>query len=82
MDTQAIHSFLLDVKKKFPQESTAVIMPHGGAIYETLVSLMDTVRTIERTDPPIYVKNEKTGVDEPIKTLFPKIVFGNLQGES
>jgi hypothetical protein len=43
---------------------------------------MDSVRTLEATDPPIYTKNEKTGNDEPMKSLFPKIIFGNLLGDS
>lgn len=81
-DAKAIHEALLEVKKKFPKEMNAVLVPNKNSPYDTLVALMDTIRTIEATDPPIYIKNEKTGIDEPSKTLFPKIVFGNLLGDS
>lgn len=81
-DSKAIHEALLEIKKKFPAESSLVLMPTQSAPYDLLVELMDTARGIDPTDPTIYVKNEKTGVDEPIKSLFPKIVFGNLLGDS
>ncbi len=81
-DAQGIHVALLEIKKKFPLEDTAVLVPNKNSPYDTLVAVMDAVRTLEPTDPPIYVKNEKTGVDEPIKSLFPKVMFGNLLGDS
>ena len=77
-DTKGIHEALLEIKKKFPLETSVVIVPLVGTLYDSLVSIMDCMRAIEPTDPSIYIKNEKTGVDEPIKSLFPKIVFGNL----
>lgn len=81
-DTKAIHDALVEIKKKFPKETSAVIVPKTGTNYDTLISLMDSIRTIEKADSPIYLKNEKTGNDEPVKTLFPKIVFGNLLGDT
>jgi biopolymer transport protein ExbD len=81
-DAKAIHEALIEIKKKFPMESSAVLVPTKDSLYDGMVALMDAVRTIEPTDPPIYVKNEKTGVDEPVKSLFPKILFGNLLGDS
>ena len=81
-DTKSIHEALLEIKKKFPQESSAVIVPQKDTNYDGLVALMDAIRSIENTDPPLFLKNENTGIDEPIKTLFPKIVFGNLLGDS
>ncbi len=77
-DTKAIHEALLEVKKQFPTENTVVIVPRHSVLYDTLMALMDTARTIEPTDTPIYFKNAETGNDEPLKLLFPKIVFGNL----
>jgi hypothetical protein len=77
-DTKAIHEALLEIKKKFPKENSIVIVPRSGTLYDNLVSLMDCMRTIEPTDPSIFLKNEQTGNDEPTRVLFPKIVFGNL----
>jgi biopolymer transport protein ExbD len=81
-DTKNIHDFLVEVKKQFPKEINIVLVPTSSTEYDRLILLMDSLRTMEPSDPPIYVKNEKTGLDEPIKSLFPKIVFGNLLGES
>jgi biopolymer transport protein ExbD len=81
-DLKAIHEALIEVKKKFPEEQSAVIVPEKETPYDTLIGLMDTLRTLEASDPPIYVKNQKTGMDETLKQLFPKVIFGNLLGES
>ena len=80
-DAKAIHDALLEIKKKFPKETSVVIVPTKVAPYDSLISLMDAARTMETTDAPIYLKNDKTGVDEPLKLLFPKIIFGNLLEE-
>lgn len=81
IDAKAVHEALVDIKKKFPHESSIVLVPQKDTFYDGLIVLMDAVRTIEKTDPPIYFKNEKTGLDEPAKILFPKIIFGNLLEE-
>jgi biopolymer transport protein ExbD len=81
-DTKSIHEALIEVKKQFPLESTIVIVPTSATLYDQLISLMDSFRTLEPTDPQIYSKNEKTGIDAPVKELFPKIVFGNLLGDN
>jgi biopolymer transport protein ExbD len=77
-DIKAIHEALLDVKNKFPEENTAIIVPSGGITYDVLVSVMDSVRGVDPTDPPMFHKNATTGIDEPLKILFPNVVFGNL----
>lgn len=81
-DLAGIHSALLEVKQKFPNETKIVIVPHAGVSYDMLISVMDSVRNIEASDPPLYARNEQTGVDEAVKTLFPEVIFGNLLGDS
>lgn len=81
-DTQAIHAALLEIKKLFPKEVSVVLVPTQNTPYDRLVSLMDSVRVLEPTDPPLYLKNETTGLDETLKTLFPKVIFGNLLEEN
>ncbi len=80
-DTGSIHEALLAIKQQFPQENQVVFAPHPGLNYDALVGVMDAARTLEATDPPIYFKNESTGMDEAAKTLFGDVVFGNLLGE-
>ena len=82
IDIKGIHEALLDIKKKFPIEESAVIVPLVSTSYDKLIILMDSIRTIEKSDNPIYFKNPKTNVDEPVKELFPKVVFGNLLGDT
>lgn len=81
-DLKTLHESLIDVKKQFPEESKIIIVPNAATNYDTLVSVMDVLRTLEPTDPPVFHKNPQTGVDEAIKKLFPEVIFGNLLGDS
>lgn len=81
-DTQALHDTMIEIKQQFPNEYSVVIVPTAKTDYESLIVLMDAIRTLEKTDTPIYRRNPETGNDEPVTTLFPDVVFGNLLGES
>ena len=81
-DLKGIHEGLVAVKQKFPKETKIVLVPYPGATYDILVATMDIVRLLDATDPALFKKNEKTGNDEPMKLLFPEVVFGNLLGDS
>ncbi len=81
-DLIAVHNELIKVKEKFPNEKQIVFMPHAGTNYDTLVGLMDSMRSLETTDPPIFIKSKKSDLDIEAKYLFPNIVFGNLLGDS
>jgi biopolymer transport protein ExbD len=81
-DYKTLHETLIGVKQKFPQENKVVLAPNASANYEELVTVMDNMRILEPTDPPFFAKNEKTGNDEPVKTLFPEVIFGNLLGDN
>lgn len=81
-DIKGIHEVIVSVKQKFPMETKVVLAPFPGASYDILIATMDALRVLEPTDPPIFVKNEKTGNDEPLKYLFPEVIFGNLLGDS
>ena len=77
-DVKAIHEALIGVKKTFPKERKIVVAPTGATSYETLILAMDSIRLLDATDPPFFLKNEKTGVDESDKNLFPEVIFGNI----
>jgi len=79
-DIRGIHDALIGIKTNFPQETKIVVVPTPATTYDTLVALMDGLRLISPTDPPIFRKNLQTGIDEPVKSLFPEIIFGNLLG--
>lgn len=81
-DIKAIHDSLVGIKQQFPTETKLVFVPAAGASYDTLISVMDSVRMVEDSDTPIYRKNPATGNDEAVKTLFPEVIFGNLLGDS
>jgi biopolymer transport protein ExbD len=81
-DIKTIHDSLLGIKKQFPNENKIVLVPNSGATYDTLIAVMDTSRIIDPTDPPLFSKDAKTGIDVPVKQLFPEIIFGNLLGDS
>lgn len=81
-DLKAIHEALLDIKKQFPTETHVIIVPIPSTNYDTLIAVMDTMRTMDTTDPMIMVKDPKTGVDMQTKMLFPDVIFGNLLGDT
>ncbi len=75
-----IHDALLGIKQRFPLETKVVLVPAATSTYDALIQVMDVTRLLDKTDPPIYAKNAKTGLDESVKSLFPEIIFGNLLG--
>jgi len=81
-DVPGIHAAMTEIKQQFPLETKVVVVPSAGTSYDVLISVMDSVRTVDATDPPIFMKNPATGNDELVKTLFPEVVFGNLLGDS
>jgi biopolymer transport protein ExbD len=80
-DTLAIHNELIEVKKLFPKETTLVLSPQGKMNYDSLIGVMDASRTLEPGDPPVFLLNPETGVEEQTNFLFPNVVFGNLLGD-
>ncbi|MBN21062.1 MAG: hypothetical protein CL678_07220 [Bdellovibrionaceae bacterium] len=80
-DLLRLHENLVQIKQKFPWENQVVLAPFAGATYDTLIAIMDSLRSLEQTDPPIYAKDKESGLDVQVKKLFPEIVFGNLLGE-
>lgn len=80
-DLAQIHAKLIEVKQKFVAENKIVLVPQPDTPYDALVAVMDSVRVLDKTDPAIFGKNAVTGLDEPIKVLFPEVVFGNILGD-
>jgi biopolymer transport protein ExbD len=79
-DIKGIHETLIGIKQKFMDETKVIIVPYSTANYDTLIAVMDAMRGLEKTDPPLFRKNPQTKVDEAVKSLFPDVIFGNLLG--
>lgn len=79
-DLLKLHEALIGIKQKFPKENKLILVPKAATSYDTIVTVVDAAKNLEKTDLPILVKNEKTGMDEPAKYLFDEVVFGNLLG--
>lgn len=73
----ALHDTLVQIKKRHTNEETIVFEPIVDLSYEEIVKIMDAVRMLEKTDDSIF-KKDKEGIDVQIKTLFSKIMFGNV----
>lgn len=76
-DLEALRTYLIDLKKQFVKESTAIFEPRINVDYSTLVEIMDAVRLLRPTDEDIFYK-DKDGVDRKAEALFDNIVFGNI----
>lgn len=81
VDTLKLHEALIAIKQKFPTENKIILVPQKATSYDTIILVLDSAKNLEKTDPVIVVKNEKTGVQEQAKTLFGEVVFGNLLGD-
>jgi biopolymer transport protein ExbD len=82
IDLFTLSTATMEIKSKFPKESSIVLVPHGGMTYDALISVMDAVRLFEPTDPPLFLKDEPTQVEVQLKKKFDRIVFGNLLGDA
>lgn len=79
-NTLELHEKLVAIKQKFPLERQIILVPEPAVSYDELVAIMDSVRMLEATDPPIFVRDPSTGNDIALRALFPDVVFGNLLG--
>lgn len=77
-DTQALHEFLIGLKQRHKKEKSVILEPLIDIEYIELVKIMDAMRTMEKTDPAIFVK-DKDGVEIKLESLFDSIIFGNIQ---
>ncbi|EQC48324.1 transport energizing protein, ExbD/TolR family [Bacteriovorax sp. BSW11_IV] len=77
-DLEGLKSYLIGLKKSNLDEDTAILEPVVDLSYEDIIKIMDAIRMLRNTDPDIYVK-DRQGMDVKLKTLFGKIIFGNIQ---
>ena len=77
-ELKSLRTYLIDLKKIYARENTAIFEPQINLEYEELVKIMDAVRILKPTeDPDIYYK-DKDGLDRKAEALFDNIVFGNI----
>jgi biopolymer transport protein ExbD len=76
-DLIALHDYLLNIKKRNLNEEVIVFEPIVDLTYEDIVKIMDSVRMLKKTDDILF-KKDIDGIDVQMKTLFSKIMFGNL----
>ena len=76
-DLESLHSLLLDIKSKNPEEKTVIFEANENVAYEQIVQIMDSTRLIRHTDPEFYIK-DKNGINIKVKELFSDIIFGNV----
>lgn len=74
---EEVHREMVELKKRHVDEDSIIFEPIGDVSYEELVKIMDAVRMLNKTDDAIFMPN-KEGIDEKIKKLFDRIIFGNL----
>ena len=76
-DLSALKQYLINLKKRYKSENTALFEPRFDIDYDTLVKIMDSVRILEETDEDIFY-TDKDGVNRRLKTLFDNIIFTNI----
>ncbi len=76
-DLEKFHQILVEIKHRFPNELKVILKPEAGVAYETLVDIVDSSRSFQKTDRTLFVK-DKSGVSVPETKLFPDVIFGNI----
>lgn len=76
-DLEGLHNYLVSLKKSNINEETVILEPLVDLKYEEIVKIMDAIRMLKNTDDQMF-KKDKDGIEVQIKTLFSKIIFGNL----
>jgi biopolymer transport protein ExbD len=76
-DLEALHEFLVNLKRSHQDEQTVIFEPIVDLEYEVLVKIMDAVRVFKNTDEPMFKKDED-GIEVQVKKLFSNIIFGNI----
>ena len=76
-DLTTLHDFLITLKKSNLKEEDVILEPTADISYDEMIKIMDAVRLLKNTDDTLF-KKDKDGIDVQIKTLFSKIIFGNL----
>lgn len=73
-DLKALRDYVIDLKKKYVDESTVTISPESSVNYEQIVKVIDSVRELKPSEGVIQVKNKK-GVVVRTNKLFDQVVF-------
>ena len=80
VDELKLHEAAIGIKQKFPTENKIILVPQNNTSYDTIVKVLDAVKSLDKTDPVISSPNPKTGVQEQVKQIFGEVIFGNLLG--
>jgi len=70
---EELHNYMIKLKERNLTETLAIFEPSANVTYEEIVTIMDAVRTLRRTDKALYYKDTK------VKALFDNIMFSNIQ---
>ncbi len=76
---EAVHLYLIELKKKHPLENTAILEPDKAVAYKDIVKLMDAIRVLQRNEEALY-GTDKDGVPVRLEFLFESLIFGNITG--
>lgn len=77
-DLAALNETLVELKKKHPEESSAIIKPFKDFKYKKIVKIIDSTREI--TKPNFYITAvDKNNRKYASKVLFEKIIFDTAQ---
>lgn len=76
-ELDALHQKLVELKRTNLDEESIILQPEWDISYDEIIKIMDTVRLLRNTDEALF-KKDKDGIEQKIKTLFAKIIFGNL----
>lgn len=76
-DLETLHAQLVRIKKVNVKEQQVILEPIVDIEYQEIINIMDSIRMLKNTDD-VIMRTDKDGLDQRVKELFNKIVFGNL----
>jgi len=76
---EKLHSVLVDLKKKHPDQYRIRIEPEGKVTLQTMMLVMDAARKLAPTDGDIFKKDEN-GQPVKLQYLFPNVILRGVYG--
>lgn len=76
---ESIHQYFITLKKDNMHEDSAILEPDNAVAYLDIVKLMDSIRTLTKSDESLYSKDTQ-GVPIKLELLFSTVLFGNITG--
>lgn len=73
-----LHGDLIKLRVQYPAFDKVSLFSEDNVKYKQLVKVIDSIKILEKDDPVIQIKDEKTGDTIRSKFLYEKVVIASV----